>query len=461
MVPAAPAEPVPLGGPRQVGRLEEILPLGLTSEHMFDTVIELPPIVWPPSPRDVAASSRRGRHVHERLREAVEVLRGFTRELDPACVDVRTAQRLVHLLANASRLCDGATTLLAARIAQTKVWAESGARSPAEWISRTTGAPMGEAIGMLETASRLPDLAATEAALREGTLSPAQAHAVTLGAAANPTAEAELLRSAERSSIRGLRERARSVEASARPDLVEARYRAAHLDRDLTTWIDPEGAGRLGWRGTPDSLARIKAALEPYIRRQLTSARTSDRDDTYGNCASDALLALVTGAGTPTAAPDGANDRPAVVLKARFDYSAFVRGRTTPGEICEIEGVGPVPVSAIERLVAEHPIVHAVLTKGRDVVRIAHLGRTGSTYLAEALAWRDTHCVVAGCTCSDYLEDHHLVAVADGGISSLDLEVRICGYHHDLITYQGFRLVGSHDTGWSIEAPVPELVDTG
>lgn len=106
------------------------------------------------------------------VRDAVDTLRGFTREFDPACVDVRTAQRLVALLADASRLCDGATTLLAARIAQTKVWAETGARSPAEWVSRATGAPMGEAIGMLETAARLPALPATEAALRDGQNSP-------------------------------------------------------------------------------------------------------------------------------------------------------------------------------------------------------------------------------------------------------------------------------------------------
>ena len=118
-------------------------------------------------------------------------------------------------------------------------------------------------------------------------------------------------------------------------------------------------------------------------------------------------------------------------------------------------------MTVIERMIADHPLVHAVLTKGRDVTRIAHLGRTGSTYLKEALAWRDTRCVVAGCTCSDYLEDHHLVEVRNGGISSLATEVRICGYHHDLITYQGYQLVGNHDDGWHVEAPTPALVDTG
>ena len=217
---------------------------------------------------------------------------------------------------------------------------------------------------------------------------------------------------------------------------------------------------RHGWRGTPDSLARVKVALAPHIRHELAAARKDGREETYGNCASDALVSLVPRAAEPGAEPDGPVSTATALFKARVDYSALLRGHTQPGELCEIEGVGPVPVAVIERLVGDHPIVHAVLTKGRDVHRIAHLGRTGSTYLKEALAWRDTRCVVAGCTCSDYLEDHHLVEVCNGGISSLATEVRICGYHHDLITYQGYRLAGSHDDGWQIEAPAPALVDT-
>ncbi|MFO7591945.1 MAG: hypothetical protein R6X23_13815, partial [Acidimicrobiia bacterium] len=42
----------------------------------------------------------------------------------------------------------------------------------------------------------------------------------------------------------------------------------AHRDRDLTTWVDPEGAGRLAWRGTPDALvllAQDRAAVPGHI----------------------------------------------------------------------------------------------------------------------------------------------------------------------------------------------------
>jgi len=394
------------------------------------------------------------------VRDAVGVLREFVRDLDPGCVGARDAKALIELLGEASRLCAGATTLLAPRVADTKVWADDGARTPAEWMSRATGAPMGQTIGMLETAERLSGLPATEAALRDGQLSPGQARAITHAAVADPSAEDELLATAPCSSLRGLEERARAVRDAARPEETEARHRAAHASRDLSTWVDTDGAGRLAWRGTPDGLAGLKATLSPFVKEQLTVARREGRDEPYGACAADALCALAdaasgvtTGAGAGTHADLRGKRRARPVLRARFDYAAYVRGHTEPGEICELEGVGSVPVAVIERLVGEHPIVDLVLTKGREVTHVAHLGRSGDTFLKAAIEWRDPHCRIEGCHATDGLEIHHTTPVTDGGISSMDTEVRLCGHHHDLVTHQHYQLEGSHLAGWRLEAP--------
>ncbi len=185
------------------------------------------------------------------------------------------------------------------------MWADDGARSPAEWIARATGAPMGQTIGMLETADRLGELPATEAALRDGTLSAGQARAITHAASADPDAEAELLATAPSASLRGLEDRARAVRDAARPEESEARYRAAHANRDLSTWVDRDGAGRLAWRGTPDALAGINAVLTPFVKEQLTRARREGRDESYGACAADALCALAdAAAGDPAPGPE-------------------------------------------------------------------------------------------------------------------------------------------------------------
>jgi hypothetical protein len=150
------------------------------------------------------------------------------------------------------------------------------------------------------------------------------------------------------------------------------------------------------------------------------------------------------------------------LIRARVDYADLVAGKLGADGVCEIEGVGPVPLSVMERLAEEHPLVDAVLTKGRDVMRIAHLGRSGDTFLKAALEWRDSQCVVTSCDHCDYLEAHHLVAVEDGGISSLRNEVRLCGHHHDLVTNRGYRLVGDLEHGFEIVASTADdPPDTG
>ena len=37
-------------------------------------------------------------------------------------------------------------------------------------------------------------------------------------------------------------------------------------------------------------------------------------------------------------------------MNVRVDHSAFLRGHTEAGEVCEIAGVGPIPVSVAQRL---------------------------------------------------------------------------------------------------------------
>ncbi len=395
--------------------------------------------------------SREPRIDRSQLRAAVGVVRAFVRELEPGCVSARDAKDLIELFGETGRLASAATTLLAPRVAETKVWADDGARSPAEWISRATGAPLGQTIGMLETAEHLSGLPGTETALREGALSPGQARAIAHAASADPDAEAELLATAPRASLRGLEERARAVRDAAKPEESEARYRAAHANRDLSTWVDRDGAGRLAWRGTPDALAGINAVLTPFVEEQLTAARRGGRDESYGACAADALCALADAAAGGKAAGRRRALRP--VIRARIDLPVVRRGRTEPGEICEIEGVGPVPVSVIDRLATQDPIVDLILTRGREITHVAHLGRSGDTFLKAAIEWRDPSCRIDGCHTSSGLEIHHREAVADDGRTSLENQVRLCGHHHDLVTHRRYRLDGSHDAGWHLRAP--------
>jgi hypothetical protein len=110
-------------------------------------------------------------------------------------------------------------------------------------------------------------------------------------------------------------------------------------------------------------------------------------------------------------------------------------------------------VSAVDELIHQDPIVDLILTKGRNVTHVAHLGRSGDTFLKAAIEWRDPACRIDGCHRASGLEIHHHVAVTDRGETSLANQVRICGHHHGLITNERYTLTGDHTAGWQLRAP--------
>jgi hypothetical protein len=133
--------------------------------------------------------------------------------------------------------------------------------------------------------------------------------------------------------------------------------------------------------------------------------------------------------------------RPAKVV-VRIDWDALVRGWPAGGEVCEIAGVGPVPVSAVRAMVASgDAFLAAVVTKGTDVVNVAHLGRRPSAAQCSGLDWLSPTCSVSGCNASVRLEADHRKDWADTRITLLALLDRLCRHHHRLKTTKGWALV--------------------
>jgi hypothetical protein len=85
----------------------------------------------------------------------------------------------------------------------------------------------------------------------------------------------------------------------------------------------------------------------------------------------------------------------------------------------------------------------AVVTKGRDVLAVAHAGRRPSAVQRSALEWLYPTCVAEGCSATVGLEyDHHL-DWADTKCTHLPDLGPLCGFHHDHKTYRGFTLADS------------------
>ena len=306
-------------------------------------------------------------------------------------------------------------------------------------MAEATGETIGAATRTLETARALEQLPDTDAAFRSGRLSATQAADITSTAVADPTAEVALLEAAGATSVKGLRDRCREVRAGAEADDA-AWARRLHLNRRAHKWTDPDGSYRLEGRLAPDAGARLDAAWEAHIDRIFREARRAGRHEPRTAYAADALVAL---AGEGPCKP--------AEVRVTVDSAALARGHAEAGERCDVDRVGPVPVTTARALLDDASV--AVLVRdGDEVTAVSSPRRTIPIKLRRALEARYPACGVNGCANDQFLEVDHVVPVAEGGRTELANVWRICAHHHALKTYFGWTAVGEPGS-WDLAPP--------
>ena len=125
----------------------------------------------------------------------------------------------------------------------------------------------------------------------------------------------------------------------------------------------------------------------------------------------------------------------------RVDYTALVRGRTVPGEVCEIVGGGPIPVSVAQRLM-DDSFLKLLLVDGTDVRAVSHPGRYIPARLRTAVEELHRECDIEGCNVTRNLEIDHNLPVEEQGPTALWNLGRLCCHHHDHKHRHNLRLVG-------------------
>jgi hypothetical protein len=384
-----------------------------------------------------------------RLEQLATELRDVVADLDPATYDGRDAARLTEVAAEVEKLGASAKLLLARRASQTRGWmTTSSAASSDQWLAQVSGCSEGMARQVLATADRVSELPATEAELRHGSLSLRQAELVSRAATADPSSEPKMLRLAGRGEDRNLRAEHERVLAAA-TDAEEAQARARR-DRHLRTWtrgVETHGA----FSGPTTEVNALLEALEPLRRVRFAEARCAGERESQDAYRYDALIALARGV-------RGESSRESAA-RVRVDISPLVTGKVEPGEVCEIPGVGPVPVS-FARDVLSHGLLELVLHDGKDVRAIVTKTRHVPEAMKIAIEERDQTCKVRGCDCTEHLERHHIEEFADHKITSYEVLGRLCPSHHDMVTYDGYAIEVHDDGSWTLHPP-DEQRDSG
>lgn len=133
--------------------------------------------------------------------------------------------------------------------------------------------------------------------------------------------------------------------------------------------------------------------------------------------------------------------RPARVI-VRIDLDALLRGYPREGELCDIPGYGPVPVSMIHDLMDSGQARLAMaLTKGTEVLSVYLPRRHPNEYQKTALDLLYPVCAVKGCNTRAGMQADHREDWSRTHYTVLDLLDYLCRHHHDLKTNHGWALV--------------------
>ena len=431
------------------------------------------------------------------LQRVADDLRSTLSDLEPERLSGTDAARILEVFAEIEKLAAGGKLLSARRVESSSVWRRKGHRSAAAHVAEATGSGLGPAITALEAARQLGSLPTTEDAVRKGQLSETQVKEIAGAAILQPDAEQELVEAATHQSLNVLKLRCRRVKAVGQDQ--NATYAAIRKGRYLRNWTDGDGAIRFDARLTPDEGARLVAAVKAQTDRLVGHGRRAGMVEPRKALAADALVRLAcgdsigglreigviedpqgsgrkrrgdagdgpagdgdeasrgsttSGSGMTTApTTGGSHDGPAAMVHVRVDHAALMRGSLEPGEICEIPGIGPIPVDVARRLAVDS-ILSVLVIDGVDVTAVAHAGRTIPAPIRRALLERDPVCVVPGCDSRDGLEIDHVMPFAQGGPTNLANLARLCHWHHYLKTHQRHRLERVEDE-WRWVPPDP------
>jgi hypothetical protein len=370
------------------------------------------------------------------LATAVQTVRDTVRGLDVEALEPAAANDLVAVFAEVERLGAAGKALCAKRVADSGAWQRSGERSAADWLAKTTGTTVGAARGALDTAANVTSAPAVDDAFRAGRLSAEQAEAVSAAAKADPAAEQRLLdAAAAQQPLKKLRDECARVRAAAEPD-PKARHREIHRPRFFRTWTDAEGAGCRMYKATPEAAAEIERIVRPYADAAFEAARKSGDHEASEAYAFDGLLAMTRAARDGDACPTRKRKRPEAIVLVNLE--SLQRGAVEPGELCEIPGVGPVPVDIARDLLGD-ALLRLVITDGVDVLTAVHAGRLASDVQRTAIEVRQRgRC--ARPTCGRAIaEVDHVTGWTITGATSLSDLAGLCRFDHLAKTHHGHR----------------------
>ncbi|MGH6628122.1 MAG: DUF222 domain-containing protein, partial [Burkholderiales bacterium] len=330
-------------------------------------------------------------------------------------------------------------------------WAGDGIKSCAHWLNWKCGLGLAAARERVRVAHALPDLPETRAAFSEGRLSYSKVRAITR--VATPRNEDVLLNIAFHGTTWHVE---RAVSVWRREKRLQALEQENHRHdiRELNWYFDDDGCLVLKARFTPEQGAVIRQAVEAemeamFEERKNVSAETSgfeavsplkQQPQPIASRRADALARMaeswLSGQGSCSS-----GDR--FVVNVHTDLETLRKDGS--GAESELEDNGNVSAETSRRLACDAGVVHWLNRNGivpgtGEPLSVGRKTRTVPPAIRRALQRRDGGCRFPGCTCTRFVDAHHIHHWADGGETDIDNLVLLCRHHHRLVHEGGFGL---------------------
>ena len=326
-------------------------------------------------------------------------------------------------------------------------WHGTGIHSCAHWLNWRCGMNIGAARERVRVARALPGLPKISSAFRAGRVSFSKVRAMTrVATAAN---EDVLLDVALGGTANHVERQVSVYRHIKRADALQLEN-LRHTQRELSWFEDDDGSWVFKGRFTPEQGALISKALDTAMDQlfieqkgvpEEVSAETSsrlplDRPVPQGIASrrADALQRVAEAflLGTENHASGGER----YVVNIHTEMETLKTDGT--GAESELEDSGHVSAETSRRLSCDCSVVHWRDAPSGEPLNIGRKTRIVPPAIRRALQRRDGGCRFPGCTCTRFVDAHHVMHWADGGETSMENLVLLCRRHHRLVHEEGF-----------------------
>ncbi len=326
-------------------------------------------------------------------------------------------------------------------------WTGPGLNTCAHWLNWKCGFNLGAAREKVRVAHALVDLPKISEQFRLGEVSYSKVRAMTR--VATEENEEFLLQIARYGTASHVERVVRNYRKVKRIEALELDNERHEL-RKLDWYFDDDGCLVLKGRFTPDQGAVIKKVLdlimeEDFQEQKDVSAETPVdgqklRTEPISQRSADALVRMAEGYLSGTGKERGGDQ---YLVHVHTDMETL-KADGTGGE-AEIDESRNVSAETSRRLACDAGVVHWLENNKGEPLSIGRKTRTIPPAIRRALKRRDHGCRFPGCSCSRFVDAHHITHWADGGETRMDNLVLLCRRHHRLVHEAGFGVHAQAD----------------